>query len=68
VQEWYRPTELEFEMFPGLPVVTDGYLYPSTGPGLGIDINERLAREFPVTEIVEAWTQARLPDGSAARP
>ncbi len=68
VQEWYRPTELEFEMFPGLPVVTDGYLYPSTGAGLGIDINERLAREFPVTEIVEEWTQARLPDGSAARP
>ncbi|MFW2381405.1 MAG: enolase C-terminal domain-like protein [Acidimicrobiales bacterium] len=68
VQEWYRPSELEYEMFPGLPVVNDGYLYPSAGPGLGIDINEGLAREFPVTEIVEEWTQARLPDGSAARP
>jgi mannonate dehydratase len=68
VQEWYRPSELEYQMFPGLPVVTDGYLYPSAGPGLGIDIDESLAREFPVTEIVEEWTQARLPDGSAARP
>ena len=68
VQEWYQPSEVEYEMFPGLPVVSDGYLYPSEGPGLGIDINESLAREFPVTEIVEEWTQARLPDGSAARP
>jgi mannonate dehydratase len=24
VQEWYQPTELEYEMFPGLPVVEDG--------------------------------------------
>jgi mannonate dehydratase len=68
VQEWYRPTEVEYEVFPGLPVVTDGYLYPSAGPGLGIDIDEKLAAEFPISDVVEQWTQARLPDGSAARP
>ena len=68
VQEWYRPSELEYEMFPGLPVVKNGYLYPSEGPGLGIDIDEKLAAEFPVPDVVEQWTQARLPDGSAARP
>jgi mannonate dehydratase len=68
VQEWYRPSELEYEMFPGLPVVEDGYLYPSGLPGLGIDIDERLAREYPVEDVVEEWTQARLPDGSATRP
>lgn len=68
VQEWYRPSDLEYEMFPGLPVVEDGYLYPNDGPGLGIDIDEALAAQYPVAEIVEEWTQARLPDGTAVRP
>lgn len=68
VQEWYRPNEIEYAMFPGLPTVEDGYLYPNDAPGLGIDIDERLAADYPVQEIVETWTQTRLPDGSPARP
>lgn len=68
VQEWYRPSELEYQMFPGLPVVKAGYLYPNDDPGLGIDIDEQLAGEYPVRDVVEQWTQARLPDGSPARP
>ena len=38
------------------------------GKGLGIDIDEDLARRYPVEDVVEQWTQARLPDGSPARP
>ncbi len=68
IQEWYLASELEYEMFPGLPQVMDGYLYPNDLPGLGIDIDEDLAAEFPVEEIVEQWTQTRRPDGSPARP
>ena len=68
IQEWYLPSELEYEMFPGLPQVRDGYLYPNDQPGLGIDIDERLAEKYPCQEIVERWTQTRLPDGSPARP
>lgn len=68
VQEWYQPTELEYEMFPGMPQVRGGYLYPNELPGLGIDIDERLAQAHPCQEIVEQWTQTRLPDGSPARP
>ncbi len=68
VQEWYLPSELEYEMFPGLPEVRGGYLYPNDQPGLGIDIDEQLAAKFPCQEIVEQWTQTRLPDGSPARP
>ncbi len=68
IQEWYQPSELEYEMFPGLPVVKDGYLYPNELPGLGIDIDEQLATEHPCEEIVEQWTQTRLPDGSPTRP
>ena len=68
VQEWYRPSQLDYEIFPGLPRVQDGYLYPNDQPGLGIDINEDLAAKYPCQEIVEEWTQARLPDGSPAKP
>ena len=68
IQEWYRPSALDYEIFPGLPVVEDGYLYPNDKPGLGIDINEALAAKYPCQDIVEDWTQTRLPDGSPARP
>ena len=68
IQEWYRPSELEYEMFPGLPEVRDGYLYPNDRPGLGIDVDEELAAQHPCEDIVEEWTQTRRPDGSAARP
>ena len=68
IQEWYLPTELEYERFPGMPKVEDGYLYPNDRPGLGIEIDEKLAAKFPCQEIVEQWTQTRLPDGSPARP
>ncbi len=68
VQEWYLPSELEYEMFPGLPEVRDGYLYPNDQPGLGIDIDEQLAARYPCQDIIEGWTQTRLPDGSPTRP
>ena len=68
IQEWYRPSELEYEMFPGLPEVADGYLYPNERPGLGIDIDEELAAAHPPAHGVETWTQARLADGTAVRP
>lgn len=68
IQEWYLPDEIDYEVFPGMPEVRDGYLYPNDRPGLGIDIDEKLAAQFPCEEIVEQWTQTRLPDGSPARP
>jgi mannonate dehydratase len=68
IQEWCRFDELIYEMFPGTPRVRDGYMYPNDQPGLGIDIDEQLAAEYPCTDTVERWTQARLPDGSPARP
>jgi mannonate dehydratase len=68
IQEWYRPTQLEYDMFPGTPEIRNGYLYPNDKPGLGIDIDEKLAANYPCQEIVEEWTQTRLPDGTAVRP
>jgi mannonate dehydratase len=68
IQEWYRPTPLEMEMFPGTPEVRHGYLYANDKPGLGIDMDEAIAAKYPCQEFVEEWTQTRLPDGTAVRP
>lgn len=68
IQEWCRFDELVYEMFPGLPEVRNGYMYPSDKPGLGIDIDEQLAAKYPCEDTVEWWTQTRWPDGSPARP
>ena len=68
IQEWCRFNELVYEMFPDLPEVRNGYMYPNDKPGLGIDIDEELAAKYPAEDTIEFWTQTRLPDGSPARP
>jgi mannonate dehydratase len=68
VQEWCRFDDLMYEIFPGLPEVRRGYMYPNEQPGLGIDINEELAAKYPCEDAVIDWTQTRLPDGSPTRP
>lgn len=68
IQEWCRFSEKFYEIFPGLPEVRGGYMYPNDKPGLGIDINEELAAKYPCEDWVEQWTQTRWPDGTPARP
>ncbi|MEZ4659128.1 MAG: enolase C-terminal domain-like protein [Caldilineaceae bacterium] len=68
IQEWCRFPEHVYEMFPGLPEVRNGYMYPSDKPGLGIDIDEKLAAQYPCQDQVEFWTQTQLPDGTPVRP
>jgi mannonate dehydratase len=68
IQEWCRFPEQVYEMFPGCPEVRDGYKYPNDRPGLGVDIDEKIAAKFPCTDEIVGWTQTRLPDGSPTRP
>jgi len=68
VQEWCRFDPIFYDIFPGLPEVRKGYMYPNDKPGLGIEINEELAAKYPCQDFVEEWTQTRWPDGSPARP
>ena len=68
VQEWCRFPDHVYEIFPGCPEVRDGYMYPNDRPGLGVDIDEKLAAKFPCTDEIIGWTQTRLPDGSPSRP
>ncbi len=68
IQECYFFPDEVREVFPGCPEVRDGYMYPNDKPGLGIDIDEALAAKYPCEDFLDAWTVARLPDGTSARP
>ncbi len=72
VQEWWGPSDHIKEVFPGTPELRNGYLYANNAPGLGIDIDEKLAAKYPcdnTSSIRPAnWTTARTPDGGSARP
>lgn len=58
------------EVFPGTPEIHDGMMWPNGRPGLGIDIDERLAKQFPFKEIEYggAWDTLRRADGSVVKP
>jgi mannonate dehydratase len=68
IQEWAKRAEIEYEMFPGLPRVKAGYVYPNERPGLGIEFDKKLAAKFPCTDENPEWTVSRLPDGTLWRP
>jgi mannonate dehydratase len=59
------------EVFPGCPETRNGYLWATEAPGLGLDINEKLAAKFPFAEgrsFDYNWGQTRRRDGTMIRP
>ena len=59
------------EVFPGCPEVKDGYLHANDRPGLGIDIDEKLAARFPLPAeptFDHRWGTTRRRDGTMIRP
>ena len=68
IQEFCGFNDAVYEVFPGAPVQSGGYLYPNGNPGLGIDLDEKAAARFPCTNKVIQWTQSRRPDGTLNRP
>jgi len=57
------------EIFPGCPTMNNGYMHVNEAPGLGIDVNEKLAAKFPIPQQHDYyWTQVRRNDGTAVRP
>ena len=57
-------------VFPGCPEVRAGCLWPNDRPGLGIDIDERLAAQyaFPEDHLNGAWPEIRRLDGTVVKP
>lgn len=55
------------ELFPGSLTKKGVYIHVNDLPGLGIDINEKMAAKYPVTNNAGSWT-IRKKDGTVIRP
>jgi mannonate dehydratase len=47
IQEYMRHTEETDAVFPHQYAFADGYLHPGDAPGLGVDLDEKLAARYP---------------------
>lgn len=70
IQEVAPWSERMREVFPGGPHVRDGALWCDDTPGLGVDLDERLAARHPppAEPLNGAWPPVRLTDGAVIRP
>ena len=70
IQEQHNFGERAREVFPGCPEVRDGALWPNDRPGLGVDFDEELAKQYPFPEhpLNGAWPPVRRLDGTVIRP
>src|SRR5713226_6638332 len=65
-QNVFSPTVRE--VFPGAPEIKGGYMYSNDKPGLGIDVDEKLAAKFPYKSPGGNRGNDRRLDGSIVRP
>jgi mannonate dehydratase len=60
------------EVFVGSPEVKNGYMLAREKPGLGIDVDEKLAAKFPIPagppNFDYSWGTTRRKDGTVIRP
>jgi mannonate dehydratase len=71
IQEARDFTAEERDVFPGCPELKDGYYWANDKPGLGIDLDEKLAAKFPITDAPPFdyhWGNLRRRDGSVTKP
>jgi len=71
IQEARDFKQAELDVFPGCPELKDGYYWINDRPGLGIDLDERLAAKFPIEDDPSFdmdWGQLRRRDGAITKP
>jgi mannonate dehydratase len=71
VQEAREFNQAEQDVFPGCPTLKDGYYWANDKPGLGIDLDEKLAARFPIRDDPPfdfRWGDLRLQDGTVTKP
>jgi mannonate dehydratase len=71
IQEFTGFSRAERDVFPGCPELKNGYLWANERPGLGIDVDEKLAARFPITDDPPfdlQWGHLRRRDGTIAKP
>src|ERR1700712_4314130 len=67
IQESIFFSDKEKEVFPGAPELKKGYMYVNEAPGLGVDIDEKQAAKYPITNNAGKWI-IRKRDGTVIRP
>lgn len=71
IQEAREFTQAEQDVFPGCPLLKDGYYWVNEQPGLGIDFDAELAARFPITDNPPfdlKWGKYRKRDGTVIKP
>ncbi|MCA9192374.1 MAG: bifunctional D-altronate/D-mannonate dehydratase [Planctomycetales bacterium] len=71
IQEAREFSTAEQDVFPGCPELKNGYYWLSDRPGLGIELDEQLAKRFPITDeppFSLQWGNLRRADGSSTKP
>ena len=71
IQEARVFNQAEQDVFPGCPELKDGYYWANDKPGLGIDLDEKLAARFPVSDdppFDYRWGNVRRKDGTIVKP
>jgi mannonate dehydratase len=71
IQEAREFTQAEQDVFPGCPVLRNGYYQANDRPGLGIDLDEKAAAKFPITDdppFDMRWGNVRRRDGTVVKP
>ena len=71
IQEARQFTSAEQDVFPGCPELKDGYYWINDRPGLGIDLDEKLAARFPIRDDPSFdmhWGNLRRRDGTIVKP
>jgi mannonate dehydratase len=70
IQEENGFPEAVHEMMPGCAQIRKGYLYGSGKPGLGIDLDEKIAAKYPLQPITDGgpYRLDRTLDGALVKP
>jgi mannonate dehydratase len=71
IQEAREFTQAEQDVFPGCPELKDGYYWANDQHGFGIDLNEKVAAKFPITDdppFDYPWGNLRRRDGTITNP
>src|SRR5262245_31453857 len=71
VQEYSPFSDALREVFPGCPELRDGMMWSNEKPGLGIDLDEKLAAKYPIRDDPPFdlnWGRLRGRDGTIRRP
>jgi mannonate dehydratase len=71
IQEAREFTQAEQDVCPGCPELRDGYYHANDRPGLGIDLDEKVAARFPIKDDPSfdmSWGNLRRRDGTITKP